>query len=109
MIIRHGHAYFLPRFEPPRRRGHDDAGWFKRVIFREKNFAQVFSFVVSGVFRSVDEEVPIENIGGGGRFGNDAGFGRFEEEFEFFLEAESGGHCSVDMFVRVCACCAVFQ
>jgi hypothetical protein len=25
------------------------------------------------------------------------------------LEAESGGHCSVDMFVRVCVCCADFQ
>ena len=51
-----------------------------------------YSFGKRIFFRAVDEEVPIENVGGGRRLGEDARFGIFEEDLELFLEAEGSGH-----------------
>ena len=92
MIIGHGHAYFFPGVEPSRWRVHDYPRWLERILFREENFSKVFSILVRRFFRAVDEEVPIENVGGGRRLGEDARFGIFEEDLELFLEAEGSGH-----------------
>ena len=67
-------------------------GGLNGYSFGKRIFPRYFPILVRRFFRAVDEEVPIENVGGGRRLGEDARFGIFEEDLELFLEAEGGGH-----------------
>jgi len=50
---------------------------------------------VRSVLGPVDEEIPIENVRGRGRFGEYSLLRRFQEELELFLQTKRGGHVFV--------------